>query len=194
MRLFHRSNPDTADIPEDLQPYYDNQAGGIGRWLGPILRGVALLVVLALLVWGGIWGVHKLTSNQHAGKNTSAQSSQSGQHNGGKSSSGSSALNSPAANGGKTSPQPSPAPSPKPSQPSGSATPSPTPAPTPTPSAAAPSPAPAAPSPSATASPPVATNKALVNTGPGQVAALFGAVSMVGGFLYRLRLIRSLNR
>jgi FtsZ-interacting cell division protein ZipA len=54
MRLFKRTTADEAAIPEDLRPYYSGQTSGFRRWLGPIMRIILLLVLLALLVWAGV--------------------------------------------------------------------------------------------------------------------------------------------
>lgn len=58
MALFGRKKSNDSAVPEDLQQYYSTGRPSIGRW---ILRGLLFVVVLALLVWAGIWLFNRLT-------------------------------------------------------------------------------------------------------------------------------------
>jgi len=176
MRFFKRNNTDTAAIPEDLQAYYSSSDSGIRRWVGPILRGILLLIVLALLVWGAIWLINKIRNSNDA-KNAANETSQNTQK------AGSSAANSPAAEGDK-SPAPKPAPS------NGT-----TPTPAPSPATPAPAPAPSAtpkPAPSTVTptTPGAASSQQLVNSGPGEVIGAFLATVSAGFLAFRVYLLR----
>ena len=80
MALFGRKNKNTDNsgdnnVPVDLQQYYSSGGSGVMRW---ILRIVLLLVIFALLVWGGIWLFRTLTNNDEPAK-TPAQGNTSQQ-------------------------------------------------------------------------------------------------------------------
>ena len=75
MSVFNRKDDSVDPIPEDLKPYYQGKNTAWQRWLGPVLRGLVLLAVLALLVWGGIWSVNKIVHrNDDSGKSTTSTS------------------------------------------------------------------------------------------------------------------------
>jgi FtsZ-interacting cell division protein ZipA len=70
MALFRR-NTGNNDVPEDLQQYYStSDGGGILKW---VIRVVGGLIVLALLIWGGIWIGHKLSSKDPATATTNSK-------------------------------------------------------------------------------------------------------------------------
>lgn len=75
MKLFNRNNSNTSNVPADLQPYYNSQNSGWRRWVGPALRALLLFVVLALIVWFGIWLVGKWRDSRadNASNQTSTQ-------------------------------------------------------------------------------------------------------------------------
>lgn len=167
MSIFNRRK-DTGDnsIPEDLKPYYEGNGNAWQRWVGPVLRGVLLLVLLGLIVWGGIWAVSKLINRGDDNQGSTASNSTSQQTDGGddKKSDGNKS--------GATKPAPAPAPTPSPG---------PTPAPTSNPPAAKPAPAPApTPSPQAgQGSGSTQTPTQLANTGPAEVIALFFGIVVI---------------
>lgn len=70
MALFGRKKTTDAsgdnNVPVDLQQYYSSGGSGVLRW---ILRVVLLLVIFALLVWGGIWLFRTLTKSDEPAKN-----------------------------------------------------------------------------------------------------------------------------
>ncbi len=63
MKFFNRTKSNTTSIPEDLQPYYKGENSGVKRWIGPVIRGLILLAVLILVVWGAIRLVQAVTGN-----------------------------------------------------------------------------------------------------------------------------------
>jgi cytoskeletal protein RodZ len=164
MRLFPRRNTDTNSIPADLQPYYDGQPSGWRRWVAPILRVGLLVLLLVLLIWGGVALVQRLAkrNNDAANQGTAsqsqqqankpAQSSDSPTKNQSSSNQKSGSSNQGSTPGKQAAPAPAPAPAPKPA-------PAPAPAPTPAPAQAP---------------------KQLANTGPGDMAALFGVAVVTG--------------
>jgi cytoskeletal protein RodZ len=180
MSLFHRNKTDTAAIPEDLQPYYSSQGTGLRRWVGPILRALVLLIVLALLVWGGIVLVHKLTKS--SGKKSTAQttSQTSGKSTAKAASKSTTTKQTASSSAVKTTPAATPTPTPTPAA---------TPTPTPAPAAATPSPD-VMPSPRAASATPATTpsataNQDLTNTGPGNIFALFAVVVVSATLFHR---------
>jgi cytoskeletal protein RodZ len=82
MALFRRktTTTDTSDgnsVPVDLQQYYSSGGSGVMKW---IVRIVLFLLILAALVWGGIWLFNKLTNKTPEVNNpTSATSQQEAQ-------------------------------------------------------------------------------------------------------------------
>lgn len=60
MALFGRKKSNDSAVPEDLQQYYSSGNSGMGKW---ILRIVLFVLVLALLIWAGIWLFNKLTGS-----------------------------------------------------------------------------------------------------------------------------------
>jgi predicted lipid-binding transport protein (Tim44 family) len=163
MNAFRRTTTSEDPIPEDLKPYYQGRNTAWQRWLGPILRGLLLIVLIGLLVWGGIWGVNKLI---HHNDNKSTASTSTGQK---------SPNPKPENKGSNASKNPSPNPSS-----SGSTTPPPPATPSPNQSSPAPTPSPASGqgnNPSPTPTPSSTSGSQLANTGPGEViAAFFGTV------------------
>ncbi|HEX8227312.1 MAG TPA: hypothetical protein VF572_05585 [Candidatus Saccharimonadales bacterium] len=189
MSLFRRNNSNAAAIPEDLQPYYSGQQSGLSKWIGPILRAVALLALLALLIWGGLWLVRYFTGDNRA--NQAAQSTSQEASDAAKKKA--EEQKQKVAAGATPPPAATPAPATPPATPP-AATPAPTPKPA-TPAPAAPAPAPA-PAPPATPAPAAGGSGAgsaqtLVNSGPGEVVALFAAVTAAGALLHRLVLGRA---
>lgn len=73
MALFGRKNTNN-EVPEDLQQYYNTGGTGIFKWM---LRIVAGVIVLALLVWGGIWAAHKISNGDQTDKPQTAQNNNS---------------------------------------------------------------------------------------------------------------------
>lgn len=73
MVLFGRNKSDNNEVPEDLQQYYSTGGSGVMKW---VIRGIAGVVVLALLIWGGVALAHKLS---HKTTPTTAQSNSSQQ-------------------------------------------------------------------------------------------------------------------
>lgn len=74
MALFGRKKSNDSAVPEDLQQYYSSGNSGIGKW---ILRVILFVLVLALLVWAGIWLFNKLTgSNDEAVSNPTTATQQ----------------------------------------------------------------------------------------------------------------------
>ncbi len=160
MSVFKRNNSSDDPIPEDLKPYYEGKSNSWKRWLGPVLRGLVLLAVLALLVWGGIWGVSKIIHrNDDTSKSTASTASSSNDDSGSKS-----------ATPAPTSKSPTPTPATTPTTPTPPTTTSPTPTPAVTPPTA-----------QAAANP-----DALANTGPGEVIAAFVATVVLAtvGFYF----------
>lgn len=179
MKLFKRSNSASQAIPEDLQPYYASQNSGMAKWLGPVLRGLLLIVVLALLIWAGIWLFHKLTKSGTA-KTSSNQTSQSTQKTGQLPRN--SANDSPASPKNKPAPKSSPTPTPSPTV---------VPNPTPPPASASRPTTPPAVTPNAAITP--STTGQLSNTGPGDIVLLFVVSLITSAVMYRYYLVRSLT-
>lgn len=174
MKLFNRKNNTAAAIPEDLQPYYNNQPSGAKRWIGPILRIVLLIAALALLIFGAIWLVRHFTGNDDA-KKTSAQTSSQNisdpatdKKSDNKSGSAGKTDTNKAGDTNKGATGTNPAPAAQPN---------------------APQPAPSTPA----APDPAAGSDTLVNTGPGETLALFVLVAVLAGFAHRLYTLRKLN-
>ncbi len=134
MAIFNRRDESNSAIPDDLKPYYQGGGSAWQRWVGPVLRGLLLLAVLGLVVWGGIWGVSKLvnrggdagksggtasTSQNKNDKSSDTKSSDDTSADGQGTSSNSTTNdsgNSGTSNGSSTpAPQPVPAPAPSPS-------------------------------------------------------------------------------
>jgi cytoskeletal protein RodZ len=74
MKLFGRNKSENNEVPEDLQQYYSTGGSGLVKWIVRILVG---LIVLALLIWGGTWLVHKMTDKTKTPQTTQSSSQQS---------------------------------------------------------------------------------------------------------------------
>jgi len=74
MKLFKRQSKQ-SDVPPELQPYYDTAPTSTARgWLFWTLRIVILVVIVALIIWGALWGWHRL--NTHTSHTTPPSKSQ----------------------------------------------------------------------------------------------------------------------
>jgi cytoskeletal protein RodZ len=76
MKLFGKEfgkSKQNSDVPADLQQYYNTGGSGVGKL---ILRIVAFVLIMALIIWGGIWLFDKLTGgndSETASNNTNQQ-------------------------------------------------------------------------------------------------------------------------
>jgi cytoskeletal protein RodZ len=72
MKLFNRQNKQSS-VPPELQPYYEASPSSAKRgWVFWALRILALVIIVALIVWGALWGWHRL--NTHTGTTPPAKS------------------------------------------------------------------------------------------------------------------------
>jgi cytoskeletal protein RodZ len=175
-----RRNASENTIPEDLKPYYEGRNSAWRRWVGPVLRGLLLLVLIALIVWGGIWGIGKLvhrgSSNDGSTASNSSQTDNSNNKNDNSQSSGA------AANEDKKKSDDNNSEDNKSDDKQASPAPAPEPAPTPAPAASNDTgeAGPSAPSPAADEN----EDDQLANTGPGEVLAAFFATVVMATLAY----------
>ncbi len=169
---FKRSNKSTTTsaIPEDLQQYYSGQSTGPRRWFGFAVRILALLIIVVLIVWGGVWIVHKFSGRNDDSTKQTATSQQATTQDKGNASTNKQSTSKPSdtstsgnsnTNGSSTS------------------------IPTPAPSTVSPTSGAVPTTPSAAAAPSTDTNTSntsgtLANTGPGDTIAIALAAAVVG--------------
>lgn len=58
---FLRRNTDTTNVPPELESYYDQ--GGWKLWVRRIVGVLALLAILAAIVWAAIWVFNAIAGN-----------------------------------------------------------------------------------------------------------------------------------
>lgn len=183
MALFGKKKTTDSDVPADLQQYYNNDKSGPLKW---ILRILALLIVLALLIWGAIWLVHKLTSKDENPKKPTTSSQQAANGDTNNKAQGAPSPTPPPAAKPTPTPAPKPTPTPSPSSNNGTATPAPSPSASGSNGGSTATPSPA-PSPAATGG--AGSGQTLVNTGPadGLMAGLIAVVTVLATAIhYRL--------
>lgn len=175
MKLFGQSNQTPANIPEDLQPYYRSQTSGWRRFVAPVSRILAVIVVVALIIGAGSWLISTLAHSGKADKATQTAQQQTKKI----AENSKQQAKSSADNGASTHPSPSPT-TPPPASPSAPANPAPSPASSPS-----------TPSGTSTSN---AQPTQLTNTGPGEWLGVVAVCAVIGAVLHHSWLMRMTRR